>query len=172
MGEVGILQRYNRGAYLPPLQIGQSGGACQILQQELRGVFPFLEADSDKADGEKNVFDALRYDTSLDLRTLAGNQDVIRLDKGMLQISAGMAFLQGVHLELPVLNAGVVDDAVQLAAWSLIRLGQGHPAVNFFCDRLEGRPFLLAVEEDKLAGRKGITLDELDTRLDQLIDGA
>ncbi len=37
---------------------------------------------------------------------------------------------------------------------------------------LKLREELLAVEEDKLAGRKGITLDELDTRLDQLIDGA
>ncbi len=37
---------------------------------------------------------------------------------------------------------------------------------------LKLREELLAVEEDKLAGRKGITLDELDARLDQLIDGA
>ncbi len=37
---------------------------------------------------------------------------------------------------------------------------------------LKLREELLAVEEDKLAGRKGITLDELDTKLDQLIDGA
>ncbi len=36
---------------------------------------------------------------------------------------------------------------------------------------LKLREELLAVEEDKLAGRKGITLDELDARLDQLIDG-
>ncbi len=37
---------------------------------------------------------------------------------------------------------------------------------------LKLREELLAVEEDKLAGRKGITPDELDARLDQLIDGA
>ncbi len=37
---------------------------------------------------------------------------------------------------------------------------------------LKLREELLAVEEDKLAGRKGITLDELDARLDQLIAGA
>ncbi len=37
---------------------------------------------------------------------------------------------------------------------------------------LKLREELLVVEEDKLAGRKGITLNELDARLDQLIDGA
>ncbi len=37
---------------------------------------------------------------------------------------------------------------------------------------LKLREELLAVEEDKLAGRNGITPDELDARLDQLIDGA
>jgi len=37
---------------------------------------------------------------------------------------------------------------------------------------LKLREELLAVEEDKLAGRKGISLDELDARLDQLIDEA
>ncbi len=37
---------------------------------------------------------------------------------------------------------------------------------------LKLREELLAVEEDKLAGRKGITPDELDARLDQLISEA
>ncbi len=37
---------------------------------------------------------------------------------------------------------------------------------------LKLREELLAVEEDKLAGRKGVTLDALDARLDQLIDEA
>lgn len=37
---------------------------------------------------------------------------------------------------------------------------------------LKLREELLAVEEDKLAGRKGITLDALDARLNQLIDEA
>ncbi len=35
---------------------------------------------------------------------------------------------------------------------------------------LKLREELLAVEEDKLAGRKGITLDVLDERLNRLID--
>ena len=34
------------------------------------------------------------------------------------------------------------------------------------------REKLLAVEEDKLAGRRGMTLDALDDRLDQIIDEA
>ncbi len=37
---------------------------------------------------------------------------------------------------------------------------------------LKLREELLAVEEDKLAGRNGITLDKLDARLDRLIDEA
>jgi len=37
---------------------------------------------------------------------------------------------------------------------------------------LRSREKLLAVEEDKLAGRKGVKLEELDTRLDQLVDEA
>jgi len=47
--------------------------------------------------------------------------------------------------------------------------------INAFTRRekmLRLREELLAVEEDKLAGRRGVTLDKLDGRLDQIIDEA